>query len=124
MKSLTTICIALVFCIGESPCQVSVEKNQDPAIRGDHGLRIAFYNVENLFDTSDDPTADDDDYLPGGANAWTYSKYRKKLNNIAKTILAIGGWEAPALVGLAEIENWQVLFDLSRQTPLAKSSYG
>ena len=33
---------------------------------------IAFYNVENLFDTSDDPNTLDDDFTPNGKKKWTY----------------------------------------------------
>ncbi len=34
-------------------------------------LRIGFYNVENLFDTINDPNKNDEDFLPEGSYNWT-----------------------------------------------------
>ena len=39
---------------------------------------VGFYNLENLFDTYDDPAHNDEEYLPDGANKWTEEKYNKK----------------------------------------------
>ena len=82
-----------------------------------------FYNVENLFDTFDDPAAEDDEFTPGGSKRWTYHRYREKLNKIAKTIIAVGEWEPPDVVGLCEVENFQVLLDLTTEPPLKKFGY-
>ena len=82
-----------------------------------------FYNVENLFDTFDDPATNDEEFTKGGEKGWSYYRYKKKLNNIAKTIIAVGGWEPPDIVGLCEIENFQVLLDLTTETPLKKYGY-
>ena len=90
---------------------------------GDNGWRVMFYNVENFFDTFDDPAIDDDEFKPAGDKHWTYYRYKEKLNNIAKTSIAVGGWEAPAIIGLCEIENFQVLLDLTLDTPLKKFGY-
>ncbi len=95
----------------------------DPQPRGENGLRIMFYNIENLFDTFDDPAINDDEFTASGEKGWSYYRYKEKLNHIAKTIIAVGGWEAPALIGLCEIENFQVLMDLSTKTPLKKYGY-
>jgi hypothetical protein len=75
-------------------------------------VRLMFYNVENLFDTYDDPVKDDDEFLPAGLRRWNQTRYKKKLNSIYKTITAAGEWNPPALVGLCEIENRKVLEDL------------
>jgi hypothetical protein len=48
---------------------------------------------------------------------------KKKLNDIARVIIAAGGWNAPAVVGLCEIENFQVLLDLTTNTPLKPLGY-
>lgn len=77
-------------------------------------LRIISYNVENLFDTKDDSLKNDNDFLPDGAQHWTYRRYRNKLANIAQVISAIGEWEVPAVVGLIEVENDSCLFDLCK----------
>lgn len=87
-------------------------------------FRIMFYNVENLFDVSDDSLTDDDDFTPSGDLHWTWSKYNKKLNNISKVIIAAGQWKHPALVGLCEVENRKTLDDLLFRTPLSAFPYG
>lgn len=87
------------------------------------GLRVMFYNVENLFDTVDDPLKNDDEFLPDGPMSWKPWKYREKLRNITRVITAVGGMYSPALVGLCEIENDSVLFDLTRRSPLRAQGY-
>ena len=47
---------------------------------------IAFYNVENLFDTENDPITYDDDRTPDGKDHWTEEIYQAKLKNMAKVI--------------------------------------
>ena len=42
---------------------------------------IAFYNVENLFDTIDDVYTNDDEWTPLGSQNWTTEKYNQKLQN-------------------------------------------
>ena len=81
------------------------------------------YNVENLFDTKDDTLTNDKEYLPGGYRGWNYDRYRTKLNNISKVIVAAGQWEAPAVIGLCEIENRNVLDDLTKNTGLKNLGY-
>lgn len=84
---------------------------------------IVFYNVENLFHPSDDSLAMDDDFTPTGAYHWSYKKYYKKISNIAKVFIAMGKGDPPAIIGLAEIENEQVLKDLCFHSPLQKFGY-
>lgn len=85
--------------------------------------RIMFYNVENLFDTVNDPEKNDDEFTPTGNRFWTDYRKRQKLNNIYKVITAIGEWDLPMIVGLCEIENRNVLEDLLKYTPLNKADY-
>jgi endonuclease/exonuclease/phosphatase family metal-dependent hydrolase len=86
-------------------------------------FRIMFYNVENLFDTKDDSLKNDDDFLPDGYMRWTPWKYREKLRNITRVITALGGMRSPALVGLCEVENDSVLYDLTKRSPLRVQEY-
>lgn len=83
---------------------------------------IAFYNLENLFDTINDPYKNDEDFI------YTKSNYFKKLNNLERVISQIGTGEnpnnSPVIVGVAEIENRQVLEDLVKQPLLIKRNYG
>ena len=84
---------ALLFCsIG---CAVSQKKTES----------IAFYNVENLFDTEDGPN-DDAEFLPEAKNQWSKERYEEKLSHIRKVL---GDLSYPMLVGFCEIENEGVL---------------
>ena len=91
--------------------------------QGTDYIRLMFYNVENFFDTVDDPTTNDNDFTPEGSMRWTQSRYIEKRNNIFRVITNVGEWDSPALVGLCEIENRAVLDDLVKNTPLAKFPY-
>ena len=69
---------------------------------------IAFYNLENLFDTKDDPHTLDDDFTVDGFKKWDRTRYRKKLSKLARTISKVGVKTTnmpPVLIGVAEIEN-------------------
>ena len=48
------------------------------------GFRVMSYNVENLFDTEDNPDKNDNDFLPSGNHHWTRGRYYHKLQQIAK----------------------------------------
>jgi len=88
---------------------------------------IAFYNVENLFDTINDPKINDEEWLPSGLQRWTLKNYKKKLGNISKVISEIGTGEnpnSPTVIGLGEIENRYVLEDLIKQPALIDKDYG
>ena len=82
-----------------------------------------FYNTENLFDTKDDTLKNDDEFLPEGDRHWDNYRFYKKLNNISKVIIAVGEWQAPAIVGLCEVENRFVLNQLVYETPLKNFGY-
>lgn len=86
---------------------------------------IMFWNVENYFDPFDDPLTNDEEFTPSGDKHWTWSRFIKKRDAIAKTILASGDeyGDYPILIGLAEIENRMVLNQLCHQTVLSKLNY-
>lgn len=86
-------------------------------------VRLCFYNVENLFDTINDPHTNDDEFTPQGTRAWNYGRYLEKLDHIYKTITALGEWNPPAVVGFCEVENRTVLYDLVARTPFYKNNY-
>lgn len=85
--------------------------------------RAVFYNVENLFDTHNDPLTNDDEFTPEGLRRWTRGRYYRKINRIAQAISYIGEWESPFLVGLCEVENNLVVDDLVLHSPLRKMQY-
>jgi predicted extracellular nuclease len=72
-------------------------------------FRVAFYNLENLFDTVDGPN-DDAEFLPSSANQWNTERYQSKLKNMSKVIDSI----APDILGVVEVENAFVLEDLRK----------
>lgn len=88
-----------------------------------NSFRLMFYNVENYFDPFDDTLTNDNEFLPEGVRHWNYSRFLKKRNAIYKTIMALGGWEPPAIIGLCEIENRFVLKQLVYETPFAQFDY-
>lgn len=95
----------------------------DDNIRDKNTIRVCFYNAENLFDPENDSLKNDDDFTPEGNYHYSYSKFHKKVNNIAQVIVAMGGWEAPEIVGLCEIENNNVLKKLIYSEALKKYKY-
>lgn len=85
---------------------------------------VAFYNLENLFDTiPNNPEGRDFEYTPGGPKQWNGQKYRSKISNMARAIAAMttqttpGG---PAIIGVSEIENKSVLDDLVKDPAIKK----
>ncbi|MBI9039390.1 MAG: hypothetical protein JEY97_14750 [Bacteroidales bacterium] len=84
---------------------------------------IVFYNVENLFDTIDDPLKNDKDFLPDGRNNWNSEKYFHKLENISKVLSSIDSINLPAIIGLSEVENIEVIRDLINTGNLKNGNY-
>jgi len=87
---------------------------------------IAFYNLENFFDTVNDPYLLDDDFTPNGFKKWNKSKFWNKTNKISRAILNIGLEESdypPVLVGLAEVENKGVIKSLLKAKQLRDIDY-
>lgn len=91
---------------------------------------IAFYNLENLFDTEDDPDTRDEEYLPDGNKQWTKERYAEKLEHMSEVISQLGDeeggpvWNGPTFLGVCEIENRKVLEDLAATPKLKDSNYG
>ncbi len=84
---------------------------------------FAFYNVENLFDTIDDPNIADEKYLPDSKVAWNTERYLHKLDNMSKVMKSIDTAGFPAMFGLCEVENIDVVRDLVNHTSLKKAGY-
>lgn len=87
-------------------------------------LTIAFYNVENLFDTIPGNSPHDEEFSPQGRKKWSSARYDKKLSDIAKVLSSLNPLELPEIIGFAEVENQQVLKDLVAQEALKSASYG
>ncbi len=88
--------------------------------------QIAFYNVENLFDTINDPLNNDEEFTPESLKNWDSEKYNLKIKNISQVISDIGkesGLQFPTIIGLSEIENRQVVKDLISSSNLQQAHY-
>lgn len=87
---------------------------------------VSFYNLENLYDTIDNPLVDDQEFLPTGIKNYNSAIYWDKINKLATVISQIGTERTPdgaAIIGVAEIENDTVLSDLVKHPLLAKRGY-
>lgn len=113
IASVLAVCLVLLAFAGR---RYSQEAEVKP-------VRLMFYNVENLFDTVDDSLRADNEFLPGGGMNWTYSRYKRKINALYKTIVAAGSWSPPEIISFCEVENRKVLEDLIYSTYLAKFDY-
>ena len=71
-------------------------------------IKIAFWNVENLFDLIDDPHTNDNEFAINGRKNVTQETYDLKLKNMAEVIDALD----TDILGLCEIENRFVLKEL------------
>lgn len=97
--------------------------DHNPNPRQNRGIRVLFYNAENLFYPENDSLTRDDDFTKDGLKRWSFYRYQQKLNNLYKVMMAVGGWEPPAAIGFCELENKKVLEDLINKTPLKKFGY-
>ena len=96
--------------------------------QSDYQLRtIAFYNVENLFDTVDDPEKNDEASPIMQIESDRAAIYKQKLDNMAKVLSEIGNeasTDSPVIIGLAEVENHKVIEDLINTYWLKSQDYG
>lgn len=82
---------------------------------------VAFYNLENIFDTVHDEGKNDYEFLPSGSYHWDKNKYENKLRNMARALADLGTDKMPtgaAVIGVSEVENSRVLDDLTAQPAL------
>ena len=86
---------------------------------------LMFYNLENLYDTVDDPITADDDFTPMGDRRWTRDKYQRKLSNLSEIFSAVASAHNgfPVVAGVSEVENLKVLQDLVSQKRMSGAHY-
>ncbi|HQB28273.1 MAG TPA: endonuclease/exonuclease/phosphatase family protein [Paludibacter sp.] len=108
---LSLFCLLSFLCLGVY------------AFENENVFRVMCYNVENYFDCVDDPDTNDEEYLLGGIRGWNHTRYVEKQYNIARVVVAVGGWEPPALVGLCEVESQKAMHDLVVWSPLKNLQY-
>lgn len=112
--------LILVFFVFSYTYSQKTEKNYQ--IR-----TIAFYNLENLFDTINDPLINDDEFTPNGINRYTPEVYKDKLEKLARVLSEIGSDQSknsPVIIGVCELENRNVLEDLVKTGKLKDKRWG
>jgi predicted extracellular nuclease len=75
-------------------------------------LFVAFWNLENLFDTLDDTDKNDEQFLPDGENEWTNDRLDIKLNHLARVIRSMNNGNGPDVLGVCEVEHQSMLDSL------------
>ncbi len=119
MKKIFQLLLSAFILLLASTC-ANAQKNNE------HLVAVAFYNVENLFHPSDDPNKYDEEFTPTGANKYTEEIYRKKLDNLSRVLSQIAIDKVPtgpAIIGVSEIENIDVLRDLAATARLRPRGY-
>lgn len=76
---------------------------------GQKRIYVANYNLQNLFDTIDDPNKNDKEFLPDGARNWTEEKLNQKIYNLSRVIRFMNDVQGPDLLGVEEVEHQSVL---------------
>ncbi len=117
MKNLLILLSGLVLFINTG-CSQNLKNTKNK----NNNFTVAFYNVENLFDTINSPNTWDEEFTPKSKKKWNSKKYFKKINDIGKVISSINN-KFPDIVGLCEIENRNVLKDLVQTKALQKEKY-
>ena len=112
---LTTLCFLILFSA------YSQEKKKFKI------HTIAFYNLENLFDTINDPNKFDEASPMMELKTNRTEIYKKKVHNMARVIADIGSettQNSPVILGVSEVENREVLEDVVNDPLLLSKDYG
>ncbi len=72
-------------------------------------LYVAFWNLQNLFDTVDDPEKNDESFLPDGDMQFTPERLDNQMYNLSRVIRSMNNGNGPDLLGVCEVENQAVL---------------
>lgn len=123
MRALLSLPILFILC----GCVSTTYESPSSA------LTVMTYNVENLFDSLDDPGKNDETYLPLSAKKsalhrakcqkagrawwikqcletdWNDSKIKRKMGRLADVILQVKNGKGPDILILEEVENLNIL---------------
>ncbi len=117
--TMTKLSVLLLIFISVSLCAGAQKQSYKTIV-------AAFYNLENFYDTVNNPNVNDDEFLPTGPKNYNTQVYFDKVSHLATVLSQIGTDitpDGPAIIGCAEIENDTVLNDLVHQPLLAKRNY-
>lgn len=112
MKKITILVLITSICLGFYAFLRKQNKE----------ISLLFYNVENLFDTENEPNKNDVEFTPEGKKNWTTFRLNDKINQLAK-VIAASSVNAPDFLGLCEVENEQVVQQLCNHPLLKKYQY-
>ena len=105
----------------KKPCQhISIPFSDE------HHLRKGKFDYQHIKDSAFRKTYDDD-FTPHGRLNWNSEKFNRKERNISRVLYSIGRTSSknvPTIIGLAEIENRNVLETLIKTPPLNRKQYG
>lgn len=116
-----TLLLTLLVTLASLGCMAQKGKSNS-----DYRYRIygvAFYNLENLFDTINNNGKYDLEFSPAGSRKWNGHKYWSKINKLAYAISQMTTKttpNGPAIIGVSEIENRSVLDDLVKADAISK----
>lgn len=85
-----------------------------------NSYRVAFYNVENLYDTINNPLKNDNEFTPDSPKLWGSERYLHKISALSLVVQELG---FPEILGLSEVENSTVLNDWSNYRRMAPHNY-
>lgn len=143
MRSVTLLSLTMFALAVATGCST---KPKRPVLQHPQAVTVMTYNVENLFDTEDDPQIEDETYLPQERKShplimakcmelrqdwwkkeclekdWNQKFLRRKMQRLADVILQVNQGRGPDVVVLPEVENQKVL-DQLRVRFLQKANY-
>ena len=103
-----------------------ISQNNEESV-SNQNIFTVFYNVENLFDTINNPNTSDDEFLPNSEKKWNSSKYFHKINQLARALSSLSkdknSNNMPDIIGLCEVENKQVINDLLKTPTFSNHNY-
>lgn len=120
IKKLAAGLIGAALAIGTLIAPAQTEKQDNCSNRPVYG--VAFYNLENLFDTINNNGKYDLEFSPQGKNKWDSYKFNSKIKNLSTAIASLKTKrtpQGPAIIGVSEIENITVLQDLVKAEAIA-----
>lgn len=120
LKKLAAGLIGAALAIGTLIAPAQTEKQDNCSNRPVYG--VAFYNLENLFDTINNNGKYDLEFSPQGKNKWDSYKFNSKIKNLSTAIASLKTKrtpQGPAIIGVSEIENITVLQDLVKAEAIA-----
>ncbi|MBZ0178205.1 MAG: hypothetical protein K8F36_02855 [Melioribacteraceae bacterium] len=99
MKKISFISLFLILVVSIYPQEAVVADS----------FYLASWNLENLFDTEDDPAIDDEEFLPSSRRQWNEHKLSQKIENLKKVIEFMNNQNGPDVLGVQEVENFEIL---------------